>query len=173
MVKRFLLRAVVACLVILSGSFSALAKDEYALKSSLVLNFIKFIEWPDGSDGKRFKNDICVIGKSELADYGELFKAASYSFAIEKNIANITSHCSILFIGQSEDGRLREILDVLKSHPVLTIADSAEFAERGVMIGFTFSESKIRFVVNNAAIKRTKIIMDSGMLEIALKVIDR
>ncbi len=180
MLQRLLLNCKIICAKIIYvfifmgivGS-PAHAIDEYAVKSTLVLNFIKFIEWPDGGGGKKFKNNICVIGKSEFSAYADVFKAASYNFVSEKNPANIPSHCSILFIGQSEEGRLAEILDILKGQPILTIADSADFVERGVMLGFTFSDSKIRFVVNSASIKKTQIHIDSDLLGIALKVIDR
>ena len=63
MLQRFLLNCKITCAFILMGmvSFPAFSIDEYAIKSTLVLNFIKFIEWPDGGGGKKFN-----IGKINL-----------------------------------------------------------------------------------------------------------
>ncbi len=151
-------------------SFSAFAMDEYAVKSTWILNFTKFIEWPD-SESKNAKN-ICVIGKSEITNYSQLFKESSYNLVSEKNLSNIPSNCRIVFIGESEVDRLDEILGVINSNLVFTIADSADFAKKGVMINFVVDENKIKFVVNNNAIKKAKIHVDPSLLEIALKVID-
>jgi hypothetical protein len=76
-----------------------------------------------------------------------------------------------LFISASEEGRLSEILSSLKGHPVLTISDGDNFADKGVMVGFVNRDGKIKLEVNKSAAESAGLKIDSQLLEIALRVI--
>jgi len=172
MLRRFLFNCTFICSLLFSSiiNFPAFAIEEYAIKSTWILNFIKFIEWPEGtgSDPKK----ICVIGRSEINNYSYMFEEESYGLVSKKDLENIASECRIVFISPSEYSRLDTIFSALKNHPVLTISDMDNFAERGGMIGFVVDDNKIRFVVNNKAVKQAKMKADSSLLEVALRVID-
>ncbi|HJW73901.1 MAG TPA: YfiR family protein [Geothrix sp.] len=59
--------------------------------------------------------------------------------------------CQILYICDSEQDRLREILSMCRSHPILTVAGSEGFAREGVMLDFFVKESRLNLAVNLTA----------------------
>ncbi len=152
---------------------------EYLVKAAFIYNFVKFVEWPDGKAiAKQSGIDICVMGESPLMGASSVFKAAStaklaLSLVQENDATMAANHCHVLFISDSEAGRLREVLTVLKGSPVLTVSDIDGFADKGGMIGFVLNEGKIKVVVNTKSVSQAGMRVDAQLLEIALKVIDR
>lgn len=168
--------------VVLSNivGFSASAEDgkEYLIKAAFIVNFTKFIDWPDDKAiAKQQKIDVCVLGENPLINLSQVFKQASsaklaVSLVKENNLSNIVSHCHVVFIGASEEYKYKDVLDVLKNKPILTVGDSADFTERGGMMGLPMDNNKVKLVVNKKAIETAGMYVDSQLLEIASKVID-
>jgi hypothetical protein len=152
---------------------------EYLVKAAFIYNFVKFVEWPgDMAIAKHGAIDICVLGESPILASSSVFKAAStaklsLSLMKEVSLQNVTSHCHVLFVSESENGRMGEILAALKGKPVLTVSDADTFAEQGGMVGFVMSDNKIKVVVNTKSASQSGMRVDAQLLEIALKVIDR
>jgi hypothetical protein len=177
---RYGLAVFIACGMVLAPP-QARAEDnkEYLVKAAFIYNFVKFVEWPAGlAIGKQSSIDVCVTGDSPLRRTSDVFKAAStaklsLSLVEEKNWKNAPQHCHILFISDSEAGKLDEILGGLKGQPVLTVSDIDDFAEKGGMIGFVMNDNKIKLVVNTRSAAAAGLRIDAQLLEIALKVVDR
>lgn len=180
---RFSLYSLALAFFILANfaSLPARADDgkENIVKAAFIFNFIKFVEWPDGKSlSKKSQIDICVIGNSGIIKTSTFFsKASSSKLAIslvsEQNIQNISSHCHILFVSESEDERWSDIFSAIKNQPVLTISDDSGFIERGGMIGFTKDDNKVKIEVNKKAADSAGIKIDSQLLEIAFRVIEK
>jgi len=179
-VLRYGFAAILVCGMALTPAFGR-AEDnkEYLVKAAFIYNFVKFIEWPgELAIGKQSSIDVCILGDSPLRKTSDVFKAAStaklsLSLVEEKNWKNAPSHCHILFISDSEEGKVGEILAGLKGQPVLTVSDIDHFAEDDGMIGFVNSDNKIKLVVNTKSTAAAGMKADAQLLEIALKVIDR
>lgn len=152
---------------------------EYLVKAAFIYNFVKFVEWPgEKAINRQGGIDICVMGDTPLIKAGSVFSAAStaklrLSLVQENDAAEAGKHCHVLFIGDSESARLRDVQAALRGSPVLTVSDMEEFAERGGMIGFVLSDGKIKVVVNTKSAALAGLRIDAQLLEIALRVIDR
>jgi len=152
---------------------------EYLVKAAFIYNFVKFVEWPDGKAISTQSNiNVCIVGNSPLRKTSDVFRAAStaklkLSLAEEKSWKDAPQRCHILFISDSEEGKVNDILAGLQGQPVLTVSDIDDFAEKGGMIGFVTSDNKIKLVVNTKATAAAGLKVDAQLLEIALKVIDR
>jgi hypothetical protein len=163
---------------LVTPAFSDDGKEDF-VKAAFIVNFIKFIEWPDGkSINKQAKIDVCVIGDSGIIKTAQIFSQASssklsMSLVSDQNIRNVSTHCHVLFISESEESRLPDILATIKGQPVLTISDGESFIDRGCMIGFANSDGKIKLEINRKATESAGIKIDSQLLEIALRVIDK
>ncbi len=183
MVKRFFANYLTALLLLVLATVAppAFAEEEYAVKAAFIVNFTKFVEWPEAKAINKYnKIDVCVLGDSDILNSLQIFKQASTSklsiaLVKENNLGNVSAHCHILFISSSEESRLDEIFSVLKDQPVLTIGDFENFSERGGMMGFVIVNEdnvrKIKFIVNKKAATSAGLNIDSQLLEIALKVI--
>ncbi len=183
MAKRLLIYAVAACVAFATVGLPQVSRaddhKEYLVKAAFIYNFVKFVEWPGAKAiSQQPRIDICVLGESQMINAKEVFKAAStekqtLSLVQENNPKNIAAHCHIVFISQSESGRLAEVLTTLKGQPVLTVSDINNFAEDGGMIGFVANDNKVKVEVNTHSVTTAGLRVDAQLLEIAVRVIDR
>ena len=147
--------------------------DEYEVKAAYLYNFAKFVEWParafQGSDDPI---SICLLGESPL---GRSLKQAvdgkkvgTRSFAVhELSSAQSVKACHILFVSDSERGRLRSILrDAADSH-LLTVGESANFTSSGGVINFKLRDSRIRFEIDAETASRAGLRISSKLLSLA------
>lgn len=164
------------------GASSPYAQDnseEYLYKATYIYNFTKFVEWPgERALGKRSSIDICVIGDSDLLQTGAVFQKGStsklaLSLVQEKNPANAAGHCHIVFIGKSEELKVRSLLDYFKSKSVLTVSDIDDFADRGGMIGMVMIDDKPKLIISPKNAAAAGLRIDAQLLEVAYKVLDR
>ncbi|HVH09481.1 MAG TPA: YfiR family protein, partial [Gemmatimonadales bacterium] len=75
--------------------------------------------------------------------------------------------CDILFISESEDERVDEILAALKNRPILTVSDAANFAQRGGIIRFVTAKSRVRLEINPDAAQGAHLTLSSKLLRLA------
>ena len=148
---------------------------EFQVKAAYVFNFGKFIKWPvEASSTGPF--EICVMGKDSFATVldstvaGETIDRRTIAV---KRISNLQEApaCNILFIGASEESRLKTILVATQHLNILTVSDIPHFSERGGVIGFVTQEEKIRFEVNLGAAEQSHLALSSELLKVASRVI--
>jgi hypothetical protein len=75
--------------------------------------------------------------------------------------------CHMLFICNSERGRLQEVLEAVKDKGILTVGDTDGFARKGVIINFYIEDKKIRFEINLDAARRAQLSISSQLLKLA------
>jgi hypothetical protein len=74
----------------------------------------------------------------------------------------------ILYVPASREHDLSTLHDGLRGNPVLTVADSPGFAERGVMINFFITrDDKVRFEVNLHEAESSGLRLSSQLLKLA------
>jgi hypothetical protein len=151
---------------------------EFQVKAAYVYNFGKFVKWPAEASPATSPFEICVLGKDSFATVldttvsGESIDRRSIAV---KRISNPqeAAECNILFIGSSEESRLKTILAATQRLSILTVSDIPHFAERGGAIGFVTQEEKIRFEVNLGTAEQSHLALSSELLKVASRVIAR
>jgi hypothetical protein len=151
---------------------------ELYIKAAYVYNFARFVYWnvPKGdSIGKPI--NIYVLGSDTIGRLIEdLTKKQSNFRSIKVHIiakkSNILYNCQILFIGQSEEGRLQMIFNEIKGRDILTVSEINDFAKRGGMIGFIKDEGKVKIEVNLNTVRKAGLSMSAKLLEISKIVSD-
>ncbi len=154
------------------------------VKGVLLEKFVDFIDWPSGSDvsdkSKPFiinvigKNPFIIIekGKKTTEDWlnrlysnkkikGKIVKIRSISDVKDIPASNL------LFISNSEKKNLDKIISFAKENHVLTVADSAGFAKKGVHINFYVEKGNIRFEICETAIFDSGFKPSSHVLKLA------
>ena len=147
---------------------------EYQVKAVYLFNFGRFTEWP-ATTSKEDLFPICVLGTDPFGKFLDdtlTREVINSQKLIARRIANArdTATCKILFISNSEAGRIKEILSVLKTTPILTVSDIPEFLNSGGMIQFVMTENKIRFAVNLAAAENAGLTLSSQLLKVATEI---
>jgi len=145
---------------------------EYEVKAAFLMNFVKFIEWPDeraGTTGSEWV--LSIVGASPFGESLNLprDKTIRGRKLVIKNTVDhgsiVSSH--ILFIPASEKDRLPACMAAVKGLPILTISEIAGFARNGGMINFIIIDDKIRFEINPDAAGQVGIRISSQLLKLA------
>lgn len=163
----------------LSGSTAVLqaqpTPSEYQVKAAYLLNFAKFVQWP--TNAFETTNAPIIIGvlgenpfegnlESMIQGKAVCGRPLAVKFFASAKDAGL-KRCQILFVCQSERKRLNDIVTALKGAGVLTVSELESFLGAGGMFNFIMEANKVRFEVNEAAVKQSGLCVSSKLLNLA------
>ena len=163
----------VLLLLFISFQLPAQTSREYNIKAVFLYNFTQFIDWPP--DAFRNPDAPFVIGilgndpfRSAIDEAVAGEKVKSHSIVVQRyqNVKDI-KNCNILFISNTEGGKLREIFSALPTKNILTVSDIPDFATTGGIIRFMTKENKIKLQINLPASKVADLNISSRLLQVA------
>ena len=167
----------VAILVALPAPAQAPIPLEYQIKATFLYTIAKFIQWPAEKLEGNGPIGIGVFGKDEFG--GELERQIQGKSVEGRGIAvrrltgiDQAAGQHILFIGASEKKRLGAILGSLTAGGVLTVGDTAHFAEEGGMVNLVMKGNSVSLEINTGAVDRGQIKISSKLLKLARVVSD-
>jgi hypothetical protein len=166
------------CLLILFTGLAPVQAEEstqeYQLKLAFMVNFARFITWPEGSFAEHPQLTLCVLGKNPFGNalsgvegkkVGDRTLKAKQLDALGKEL-----QCHLLFVSQSEATTLANLGSVLGHQPVVTVSDIPGFAVAGGSIEFVVKDDKLSFIINNSAMKDRGVQASSALLNLAVSV---
>lgn len=180
--------AILACLAIAVGvtspavggptedrQVSSAGLPEYSVKAAFVYNFARFTEWPEGAfEDAASPLRLCVIGQDPFGGALDLIAGktvGSRELLISYPIwADEARYCHILFVSESDQRHLPEIVRHLNGSPVLIIGDTPEITRSGGIIALENVENRVRFRVNLDAAQRLGLRLSSRILDLATSV---
>jgi hypothetical protein len=146
--------------------------SEYQVKAAYLLNFLKFVEWPEDA----FADPLApiVIGIAGNNPFGFALQQVTLGKTVQGRDLIVRHYHAgedlrgshILFISASEQKRLPQIFSSLRGSSVLTVADMDRFLEAGGMIQFSLEETQVRFTINLNATNQTKLKLSSKLLSV-------
>ncbi len=178
------LRAVFICCVSFAGlPARGQVAQEYDLKAAFLCKFALFVEWPTNAfPDTKTPITIGVLGSDP---FGKCLDEAVRNEIVQKRRLDVESYsgvegitkladetnkiCHILFVSQSESGKLGRIFAGLKGRHILTVGESDRFCQNGGIIQFVIVENKVRFMINPDAAKAAKIQISATLLDLAEK----
>jgi len=146
---------------------------EYQVKALFLLNFTKYVGWPDAAFAQT--NTPITIGICGEDGFGGALEKAvagrnvnGRSIVIEhvQDLGQMIK-CQVLFISGSEKAKEDEILGQLKFSPVLTVGESDKFTDQGGVINFIKKDGKIRLEINFEAAQHANLQISSKLLSVA------
>jgi hypothetical protein len=107
-----------------------------------------------------FGNDIDEVVKGESVN--------GHPLAVRRvrNAAE-AAECQILFIHQTENRRVDELLVALAGRSSLTVTDMASAAQRGLMIRLVTEQGRVRLRIDVAAARAAQLTISSNLLRSA------
>jgi hypothetical protein len=160
------------CLSLAAGELHA--APEYGIKTAIMYNLMRLVEWPTQTQNSV---QVCFIGAEPFADALNLIRDKQVRNRPLEFVKDIrleqAENCAVLFIAASESERLEEILTAVNHLPLLTVADSEGFAERGVITNLIREDNKIRVHLNLKAAERAHLGISQTLLELAQEVEDK
>lgn len=145
--------------------------NEYSLKASFILNFAKYVDWPESKDIQRDQKFIIgILGQDPFGPEIETLRNKKIrDTKIEIMHFNRTgeiSRCNILFISSSEISNLKIILNDLRGKEILTVGDTEGYAGEGVMINLYRSDNRLSFEINKKAAEDAGLKISSHLLKL-------
>jgi len=150
--------------------------SEYLIKAGFIYNFAKFVEWPAAAFAQ--PDSPIVIGILGTDPFGSLIdrivenkKIGARGFVVKRlkwgtDLKDL-KECKILFVGASEKAHLDDLVQIVKSLPILTVGETTGFAERGGVIRFVLEDNRVRFEINVEAARQADLTISSRLLTLA------
>ena len=140
------------------------------LMAGYVLNFTKFVEWPDSSRSEELV--VCVAGNTGL--YSALrsgagnasVRAHPITVRMVSDLPSVAG-CHVLYIESASPLHLAQLG---ASAPVLTVSDGNGFAHSGGTIELFTQANRLRFIINLENARRAGLRISSNLLQLAASV---
>jgi hypothetical protein len=141
------------------------------LKSLFVERFTRFVEWPADTLPPGATFVVCIEGTGETAD--NLFDLATAK-KFKDRLCEVRrvrpgselGSCHLLYLAATEGPRLPAVLANVAGKPVLTIADTPGFGDKGVQINLYPQDKLMNFEINLPAVKRSRLTFSSQLLRL-------
>lgn len=147
--------------------------DEYTVKGIFIYNFTKYIDWTSAKNNTTFV--IAVFGESEITKSLKqiaLTKKVNNKNIEIKRIGNIeqAKDCQIVFIPRSKNGMLQETIDKLGAKGILIVTEDKDMALKGSCINIISIDGKIKFELNENAVRRDGLKIASQLEALAILI---
>jgi len=167
-----------AMLLVFAGLTTASADENDGfidkIKVAFTYKIISFIELTDNTANEnRGSVSICVIAGNQLdrlfADLdGKEVNGNEIKVLFLTQSPKAADHCGVLYIGNSEESRLPQILQQIASlNEMLTVSDMDRFARLGGMVELKVHEKNVRMEINVSNVTKIGIRISSKLLEVA------
>lgn len=148
--------------------------NEYEIKAAYIYNFAKFVEWPKESFAdEQSPINICIFGHDPFGDAFQSIKektAQGRKVVITRtNSLQNLRKCNILFVNPNSEEQIPAIVELAIALSILTVSDFEKYAKYGVAINFYLQNNKVKFSINPDSAKRSKLSINSMLLDIAKK----
>jgi len=184
-VMRLVRRATaVLLLLLLIGVLSLHAKSpvfsEDQVKAVYLFNLTGFVSWPNSAFvAPDAPLRIGVSGVDRITAFIDYIRMAvegetsgQRAIVIEHlPLSADPSGYHILFITDSPEEKVRELLDAVKGLPILTVGESDGFCRRGGMINLLRRGNRIGLEINIAATKTSELRVSSKLLRVATIIV--
>lgn len=141
---------------------------EYDVKAAFLLNFARFVEWPEDTTPDTLR--ICIVGKDPFdGAFDRVLGRLKGNRPIDiqqLSIDEAPTDCHILFVSKTASRKLDDVLRRSQGLAMLTVSDADDFAPSGGMIGFVTRKNKIRFQINPAAANRAGLHLSAKLLRL-------
>jgi hypothetical protein len=149
------------------------SSKEYKVKAAFIYNFAQFVDWPEtafATPDAPFV--VAVVGKDPfngLLDRAVGGKIVGNRRAIVQQIDSIDKiiPCQILFIPQTDDDSLTQILKKIQGQSILTIGENENLPSLGGCCRFFTEDDRVRFEINLDAVNAANLKISSKLLKLA------
>ena len=134
------LAATLAIASCVSTAYAQEEQPEYVVKTAFIYNFLKFTQCPNGTFAKPdFPTGRLYDGHGPACGALNVLTSKhidGHPITLERSVpANALGKCNAVIVSGQSPSQASAAIGPFKTHPVLTIGDSADFAGAGGMIG--------------------------------------
>jgi hypothetical protein len=153
------------------GQLGGAPPSEYDVKAAFLLNFTKFVEWPDTARSADSPFTLCILGDDPFGPTLDQMVAGERvnqrRLAVRK-IRELPNSCDMLFISKSERVSAKVLADA--GPGVLTVGETEDFLRNGGMIAFVVENRRVRFDIDQRTAVKAGLKISSKLLNVARSV---
>ena len=173
--KSLLVLLVYGSILMGGGDCVAATPTEYQLKAAFLLNFARYIEWPATKLPAAMPIRICVLGRDPFADALTALdgrQAQGHDVRVRTiETVDRAADCHVLFVSESEERRLVNVLHATSGKAILTVSDIDGFADAGGAIAFVNEDDRVRFDINYGILQRDSLRASAQLLRLGRNVL--
>lgn len=148
------------------------SEDELEIRSAMIFNLTRFIEWPASKTEQTPEFVICTLGSDPLfVNLAIVLKGkqvGSKPVALRRlSSVNAATGCHVLYVGVSERRSLVSAMGELEHNNVLTMSEKSNNEDPIQTIGLPTIDEHVHIDVNLAAAQRSGLTMSSKLLRLA------
>jgi hypothetical protein len=144
-------------------------RRETQLKSGYLLNFVKFVEWPQAAPDEPLT--VCFFGADSMREILKVGiddkRVGTRPLAVRQiEESGKTDGCNVLYV----EGKWALTLQFASREPrlpMLTVSDAKEFARNGGIIELYTDADHLRFIINVDNAHRAGLRISSSLLQLA------
>lgn len=141
---------------------------ENLIRSAMVFNFCKFVEWPSAGEDQIVLGIISKPG--ETPDFSSIAGKMIQDTRIEVRpiyTKEDLDGCQLVFIDKDQENKLSDLLKIADQKSILTISEMDDFCSRGGIIQLVERRGKLRFFINRKAAGQAQLNLSSQLLKMA------
>jgi hypothetical protein len=151
----------------------AFGQNELQSKAARITRIAQVTTWPASKLSPNTPLVIGVYGADSITDFlemavqGRRLKGRDVVVKRCSAVQEIVG-CHVLFVGRSEEGKLRDILGRARSEPILTIGETDNFMDRGGIVFLTMIGGTAQFTFDISNLKRSRLEIDPETLALGV-----
>jgi hypothetical protein len=146
---------------------------EYEAKVQLLERVTRFVTWPEGALGPGAAPIRgCIVGErplgAKLAELAPALRIQGHPLVAVRvrDLAELDG-CHLVLLATADGSDVRRVIARTEERPILTVADTHGFAERGVLLNLVLLDERLGFEVNTGAARRSGLGFPSRLLKLA------
>ena len=163
-------------LIIIFAAASTVADDKgYSadvVKAAILGKLVSFVEWPENSAVADSSGPfiIGIVGENGLGVALEKVyaKETISGKEVEIRVVDDTAEyreCHLLYVAPMMKDNLSDIVDFAHDMPILTVSDTDGFGESGILVNLYLENNKVRFEINDWALKNTPLTLSHHLMK--------
>lgn len=163
--------AILGALVLGLSALAVPSESEYRLKAAFLVQFVKFVEWPQSAfDRASSPLVIGILGSDPFGkaidDIASGERAGGREIVVRRlRWGQDVRGCQILFIPREETSRAGSLR--IDSTPILVVGEQADFAKKIGSVNFYIDQRKVRFEINPDRARACGLTVSSRLLALA------
>ena len=154
------------------ASTLALPSDYAEIRQAFLLNFARYVVWPESSLKPAAPLRFCLApGDAELsAKFENLTRQSVEGHAIQVKLLlrpADAAECHVIFIPAEVTGPVAAWIGAARKTNALSVSDAPEFVEAGGVIGLVEVGGRFRFDVNLGVARQADLRISSQLLKLA------
>lgn len=172
-------RKLCAIILVLSSLGAALqasaqqGASEYEVKAVFLHHFFQFVQWPDSAFSD--SSSPYIVGVLGDDPFGHLIDEALQGDSVGGRPIHIRRYedlqaareSHLLYIAETDEKKLKKMLDNLRNQEVLTVSDVEGFGSMGGMIELAKNGTSLKLKINHQSAKDAKLQISSRLLKLA------